>query len=281
MKTDKLLLVDLSIGIYSGRKFDRQITREVADNHKTTEQAGRYNKNLFPSNPEVFKRVIQVAGEARSKHDALTLPWDDNGCRVLSSKAYVDYNKAMSEIHNRFDSAVCDFIADYDYLVQTSLRILNGMGNLADYPPKSELPNRFNWSLRFLPFPDASDVRVDLPQAELDNIRANVESNTKAQLDKAILDPVKRLYDCVKRMADTLGKPDAIFRNTLVSNLEDLRALLPALNVLDNQELVNLFAQTDCLVAHEPDTLRTNQHTRNDIAAKAEAMKKQLEGYFI
>ena len=44
----KAMLVDLSIRAWNARKFDKKITKEVAQRHGTTEKAGRYNKNLLP-----------------------------------------------------------------------------------------------------------------------------------------------------------------------------------------------------------------------------------------
>jgi hypothetical protein len=36
----------------------------------------------------------------------MTLPWDDNGYRVLPSAAYIDHAQKMRELSNRFTTVV-------------------------------------------------------------------------------------------------------------------------------------------------------------------------------
>lgn len=276
----KLLLVDLSISMFGARKLDKVITREIAQLHKVDEKAGRYNRYLFPTDPPAYLAIGKAATKASTTHKKLTVPWNDDGCRVLASRAYMDYTTAMASEQANFDAVVRAFEPEYPAIVAESLQCLNGMATPKDYPTQNEIRSRFGMAVKFLPFPTSEDIRVDLPAFEVEAIKANVEVATRAALANSILDPIKRLYDAVKRMANTLSSPDAVFRDSLVSNLEEVRALLPMLNVTEDANLTALFAQSDPLVTHEPDTLRHNPAMRQSIAEKAALLQKQLEGYF-
>ena len=72
----KAMLVDLSLRVYTARKFDKKITREVAQRHGTTEKAGNYNKNLLPFDAPSYEAIGAVGGAARGEHYEQTLPYD-------------------------------------------------------------------------------------------------------------------------------------------------------------------------------------------------------------
>lgn len=281
MHSHKLMLVDLTISMFTGRKFDRAVTNEVAQLHNTVEAIGRYNKNLFPSNPPSYKAVVQAANQTRATHNSMTLPWDDAGGRVLAAKSYFEYNNAIRKQQNLFELATAAFVSEYPTIRAASLAILNGMASIDDFPSAGDIAEYFSIRRRVVPFPSAEDIRVDLPAAEVDVIKQQVTETTTTMLQHAMLDPVHRLHVIVTRMAETLKNPEAIFRDSLVTNLDDLRALLPALNVTDDPTLDALFTQTDSLVVHEPDTLRHSLETRSGVAEKAEALKQQLAEYFM
>ena len=80
--THDAMLVSLRITAWSGRLYDRQASNHVAAHHDASASAGRYNKRLLPK--AAFAALTATVSEARSQHYANSLPWDDQGSRLLT-----------------------------------------------------------------------------------------------------------------------------------------------------------------------------------------------------
>jgi hypothetical protein len=50
--------------------------------------------------------VSSAHNKARSVHKLLTLPWEDNGTRVLSSKGFMNYSKMMKDCRLKAEAEV-------------------------------------------------------------------------------------------------------------------------------------------------------------------------------
>ena len=72
--THDAMLVSLRINSWSGRLYDRQASQQVAIHHDADTNAGRYNKRLLPK--QAFAALAATMSNARTSHNANTLPWD-------------------------------------------------------------------------------------------------------------------------------------------------------------------------------------------------------------
>src|SRR5512143_3204328 len=85
-----LICVSFGISAWEARKQDKKATREVADAHGTDSGVGRYHKDLLPG-AEEHAAVLTHRNAWRMWHYENTLPWGDDGMRVLRSSAFFDY----------------------------------------------------------------------------------------------------------------------------------------------------------------------------------------------
>ena len=92
-------------------------------------------------------------------------------------------------------------------------------------------------------------------------------------------EPFKRLHEVVRKMATTLADSDAIFRDSLVTNVEELLETLPKLNLTNDQVLTDMCTEIQQELVVTPDILRANKNVRSDIAAKAAAIQANLAGF--
>ena len=150
---------------------------------------------------------------------------------------------------------------------------------MADFPTQQKLANSFGFWVKFLPFPSAEDFRVTLQPSDVDAIKAEMEVNVNHSIAEAMKEPFKRLHEVVRRMAETLGNSEAIFRDTLVTNVENLLEVLPRLNLTDDQQLTDSCNQIRAALVIDPDTLRQNKAVRSDTASKAQAIMANLAGF--
>ena len=233
----RAMLAGLTIAQWSGRKLDRQVTDETNRAHGAAADAGRFNKSLVSR--DALAEIVSIANGARKEHYARTLPWHDDGNRILSASGYQAYTAAMRALRIKFDDAVYMFLRDYPSFVVNARARLNGMFHESDYPDASEIATRFRFRTDLWPMPDAADFRVDVGDDAAAAIRADITARTEAAVDAAMRDVFTRVSDAVGRMAEKLsatrethkGDAAAIFRDSLVENVRELVNLLPSLNI--------------------------------------------------
>src|SRR5215470_247730 len=102
--SSRAMLCSLSISMWSARKHDPDASEEIAVRHGAHADAGRYHKVLLPK--EALAEIQKIVSEARQEHYFMTLPWDDDGYRVLPAAAYMDHVEKMRTLAKRFEAAV-------------------------------------------------------------------------------------------------------------------------------------------------------------------------------
>lgn len=276
--SSKAMLVALNISQWSARKYDRKVSKEVAEQHHAGD-AGRYNKLLIAH--AAIKEVAKAAGDARLYHYEQTLPWTDEGYRILPAENYLHYTEGMRKLKARFEKSVRKFLDNYEGLKDEARLRLNTLFNEADYPHENEIMYRYAFRTNITPLPSAADFRVDLQADELDIIKADIEQRMQNAQADAMKDLYCRVKDCLDRMVERLSDPDAIFRNSLIGNLSDLCNLLPRMNMTNDETLEDMRRQIEAkLVQHDPETLRENKFLRKTVANDAKAILDSMDFYF-
>ena len=278
MIQDKAMLVKLCISQWSGRKKDPRISKETNNFYGAEQTAGYYSKALIAKG--AVQQIQKIVGAVRAFHYANTLPWGDNNERLLPSKNYFDYTSKLREFNHQFSQAVHDFISVYPSYIEAAKTRLNGMFNHADYPAVDCLREKFCFTTEVTPVPDAADFRVDLAQDEVENIRTQIEQQTRKSQAEAMNDLWQRLYGVVQKMADKLVEKDGIFRDSLVGNIQGLTELLPKLNVADDKDLTRLCKDVEQkLCRYKADDLRKDKKARDETAYQARAITESMESY--
>lgn len=275
---EKAMLVRLSISQWTARKYDRKVSNDVATMHSAAADAGRYNKLLIAE--DAIKEINKLVSEARNYHYTNTLPWHDDGARILPAKNFMQYSSEMRKRRGSFEKAVGSFLANYDTYVETAKARLGGMFKAEDYPDMDRLQTKYGFDVAIEPIPVASDFRVSLQSEDVESIQRSIEDRMVSAQRIAMNDLWNRIHTSVSHMADKLGSSDAIFRDSLVGNLDELVDLLPRLNINEDVDLDQVrqdIARRLC--KHSPDTLRQDNRVRKEVAKSAQDILKKMSGY--
>ena len=276
--TEKAMIVKLTITKWSARKHDRKISKEVAANYGTSEDRGRYNKVLIAQNH--LKAIQQSENATRTFHYQQTLPWKDDGARILPSANYLEYTQEIRQLKAAFEKEVAAFIDSYPALVAQARYELNGLFDAADYPDPAKIGSKFKFEVEVDPLPCADDFRVTLQAGEVDKIKGEIAARLKAAEQDAVNDLYNRLHSAVKHMMEKLQDKEGIFRDSLVTNIRDLCELIPRLNFTGDSRLEELSAQAEKdLAAYDPEDLRKNQFARMETADAAVDLLAKMAGY--
>lgn len=262
---EKVMIVNLSISQWTARKHDKKITREVEQSHNAKD-SGRFNKILIAT--EALKNIQKVAGQARTFHYFNTLPWGDNGDRILSSKNYFNYVGEMSKIKTEFNSCVQDFISQYPTYKEDARIRLNGMFDEADYPSVGLIKEKFSIAFSFMPIPDAEDMRIQIQEEEVTKIRQEVQLQLDFRVDNSINEILKRCRSVVSHMSEKLLDPEAVFRDSLVTNISTLIDVIPLLNFNDDGHVKEVVRMLKPLCV-DPEDLRQDTVFRREVGLRA------------
>lgn len=276
--TEKAMLVKLSITKWSARKYDKKVSGEVAHQYGTDQDRGRYNKVLVAV--EAVKKVCQAESAARTFHYENTLPWKDDGARILPAANFNHYSAEMRKLKGDFQAAAMDFCGSYPELMDQARRDLNGLFDPADYPGAEKIARKFSFEVEVDPLPTGADFRVDLQAGEVDRIKADIERRLEQAQATAMSDCFNRLYDVVRKAAEKLTDKTAIFRDSLITNIQDLVDLLPRLNLTGDSRLEDLRREVaDKLLGYDPEHLRKNAFARQETADAANDILAAMAGY--
>lgn len=282
--TDKAMLAKLKISRWSASKHDKSITEEVAKKHGADPTMGRYSKRLIAK--ERLEEIHQIATRARHHHYENTLPWLDDGARILPAANYFDYMREQNDLKAKFEQAVAGFAREYPAYVAEAKASLNGLFNPADYPDAADIARLFSMATDIDPMPEAEDFRVALSDEENARIRDSIQGRLDQAVEGAMQDVWQRMFESVERMVDRLknyqvdpkGKVKNTFRDSLVGNIRELVELLPKLNITGNNLLEDMRHRlNDELCQIEPSVLREDATTRKTVAENAEAILADIK----
>jgi hypothetical protein len=271
------VLVELNISVWSARKLDKSVSKEIDVNKNTTTKAGNYNKHLLAGS-DALAKIQKHASEIRDWHMRQTLPWSSSGgIRLLPMTQFFDYKKQMDEHEELFKERVNKFIGNYPNIVDAMAYKLGQLFDRSEYPIADELQRKFKINYTFLPVPEVN---------HFDNINNQMRQDLKEQYEKAYNDRVEfamksawtRLHDTVNHMVERLsGEDKKIFRDTLVTNALELTGMLSSLNITKDPKLETARQRLEkIIVGVDAEDLRQSDALRKDVASKVSELMELI-----
>jgi hypothetical protein len=267
------VLVALNISLYSGRKQDKRTQAEVTTAKGSgSSRAASVYKNLFADCPEL-EAVTKFQAKARLRHYQLTLPWNDNGLRLLPARALLEYKAEMNRYEQQFDLLVEAFLNKYETLVAAAAFKLGTLFDRDEYPMREQVARRFRFDIDFTPLPTAGDFRLDIESEVQRELVQRYEERMAAQVAAAQQDAWTRMYEALTRLKDRLTLDEdgkrKVFHDTTVTNTQELCELLTQLNVTNDPALEKARRQLEEAIAGvEPKELRKEEGERLTVLSK-------------
>lgn len=277
MITHKAMLAAVHISVWTATKHDRKVSREVADQNGARERAGRYNKQLLMGASKL-EELRSLAGQIRQHFYTVTLPWSDEGLRLLPSHFLFELKLKMREFEREFNEGVESFLAVYPAYIQEARSELGGLFCEEDYPSAEKLRDKFNVKLDVLPFPAGEDFRVEMSAEEQSRMAREIDANAKEKLAKGTEELWKRLRQVVSNMVERLNEPESRFHKTLVTNIDELVSVLPHLNVNQDPDLERFAsAIRERLCAYSAKELKQDNLLRTVTAIEAAGIVRAID----
>lgn len=270
----KAMLITLSVSCWTGSRKDERVVEEVNARHGAKD-SGRFSKYLVAK--EELQPLSSHASAIRAMHYRMTLPWLDNGSRLLPAKVFGDYSKELRQMKADYEALVDKFVIRYDTFLRPDAAIrLGSLYDSDDYPTGDALREKFDVTTDIAPVPSGSDFRVDVGDSERERIRAEIDAQFSARLKSAVDDAWKRVREVVGNISVRLSADKPILRESLIDNAADLARVLPGLNVTDDPQLEAVCRDITNNLLVDIVTLRTSKRERMRVAAIAERILSQV-----
>lgn len=257
----KALLVTLTAGIWAGQRLDKSASEKVTRDAHAESDAARVNKHLIPK--AALAPVMRAYNALRAHHHNNTLPWAEAG-RLLPTAHYADFLSEHKTLVDKFYAEVDAFV-DNAYLaeVQRAQFRMGALFDLTDYPDADDLRRRFHARLSVYPVPNGNDFRVDMSEAEVDDLRRDLNALTTARVAEAMDALRDKLGAMLSHLASKLEDEDSIWRDTTLTNVQELVTILHRFNVTNDPTIAQAADDlTHIVTGLQPSDLRKNVSAR-------------------
>lgn len=278
--SSRALLTSLEISSWAGRCIDKTVSEDIINQHAAKKEAGTFSKRIV--HKDALKEISSIRNEARKFHNEITLAWSDKKARLLPSKRVDEHLSTMRTLKTRFETAVDEFVMNYNDYVNDARDFLNGMFNPDDYPSEAEIRTKFEFSFDHMPLPDENDFRCELAESVKDDIKKLMRESTQAKMNESMQKLWKRVYDVIKTMHEKLSDEKGKFKNSLLGNIEDLVGLLPDLNITNDPKLTTLTEHIQNeILRFDPDNLRKDELERKKAVEASKEVLDTIENIYM
>jgi len=271
------VLIDLNISVWTARKLDKNVSKEIDINKNTTIKAGNYNKHILAGSDQLDK-ITKLSGEIREWHGRQTLPWSDTGTRLLPMSNFFDYKHQLGVYEAEFKTRVDTFIQEYPNIIQSMAFKLGQLFDRGEYPDVYKIASKFNMKYTIMPVPETNDFRVDIADDIRNEMKQEYQKAYEGRVESAMSDAWSRLHTTLEHMVDRLsGNDKKIFRDSLVDNALELTSLLTRLNITKDSKLEQARqALEKSLVGVSADDLRESQGARQVVLSQVNAIMESI-----
>mgnify|MGYP003633467717 FL=1 len=237
------MTVDFNASVWTARKKDHRASAEITHANYADRGVANVTKNLL-GDCEELKAVQKFAANTRNIHYSMTMPWSDNGARLLTTAQYFKYNEVMTDLQNEFHRLVDEFLTAYDKTIENAAELqvkLGAMWNADEYPTRAALEDKFGFRINYVPLPDSGDFRLDIGNEAMDQIKTQYEEHYTTAVNAAMKDIWQKLHDNLTTLARQLGVNEEGKGNKLYDTVFDraleLTEMLGTCNVTGDSQM--------------------------------------------
>lgn len=280
---EKAMLVKLSLGRWTARKKDKIASKQTEEKFRTTHGMTQVTKALAGKN--ALKTINSKLDYAYTWHLAHTLPWTDDGYRILSSAEYTEYMSVMRTLKADVMAEVVVVTNNFDATRQEAEIALGGtvdQGGLydpADYP--TDIASKYKFEIIITPIPMKQDFRVtQISDSDIDEIERQISERFQAAESNAMKELYDRVKEVMTKVFEAFNDPNADFRDSKIDNVTELMELVPKLNIAGdaNLDMMRKVIETKICTLN-PSELRKDINARKSAADEARAILAQMDEY--
>lgn len=280
---EKAMLVRLQLGQWTARRQSKIGTKKVQDEFKLASGQALVTKALVANN--ALATINSKLNYASSWFKSHTLPWTDDGYRILSSAGYTEFMSVMRAIKADVLAEIDKVSDNYEAIKAEAMLALNGpieSGGLydeADYP--SNIRDKYRFDVTIQPIPKRQDFRVTgISDEALEEIEKQIEERYKSAESNAMKEVYDRVYEVMTKVYEAFSNPEANFQDSKIDNVTELMEMLPKLNIAGDKNLDQMRKVIETKICTlNPRELRIDINARKTAADDARKILAQMDEY--
>ena len=269
------MIVDFNASVWTARKKDHKASEDVTDANHADKGVANVSKNLLGNCAELLA-VQKFAANVRNVHYSMTMPWSDNGSRLLTTAQYFRYHEVMTDLQQEFHRLTEQFLQVYEWKIMEAQAKLGDMFNRDEYPTRAGLESKFAFRMAYIPLPDAGDFRIDIGNEAMEQIKSQYSDHYATAIKSAMNDVWQRLHDNLTTLVrqlevDEEGKGNRLYQ-TVFDNALELIEMLGTCNITQDSQMEAMRRQLeDVLHGTNLDQLKNNHTFREETRTKLTA----------
>lgn len=281
----KGLLVSLVIGMPPQSKKIMGASERVEFENGTAPNQAAVVSKLFAK--EDVRELQKAASAARAFFKKTTLPFS-RGVGLMNAANYFEFLNAMTRYKEQFEQEKSRIVDNMEQVLDNASRVNGDLFNRSHYPSMMELQDSIMFHIDVTPVPMANDFDklADLSPEEIEKLQQEAVMSQGSKTQAAMRDLFERLLTTLKHAADRLGDDGdsgvcKIFRDSLISNIEDAIIAAETLNITDDEELKRLSDEVkDIIDGVTAADLRKDMVLRKETSKKAKDLASRIESLF-
>lgn len=276
---ERAVLVRLKRSMFQPYAYDEGATASI-ELKTGIKNAGRFNKRLLLDCYDL-KDTNAAFNDVYDYVNRNTVPWLDDGVRMLPSHLYFDFTQGVRELIAAAEGKARNLASKWDLHVARDMQRLGELANITDYP--SDIASKYSIALKFMPVPSTSDFRVQISESDKESLNsaiAEAEAGISKHLITEMLAPVRK---AVEKLSIPIGQEKSIFRDSLINNIMEQVQRAKKLNISGDPAITALVDEINAAIsgyAQAQDRLREDVGARADAQAKLSDIMSKMSGLF-
>jgi hypothetical protein len=238
------------------------------------------SQRIFDARQPAIKKLTGLKGSITAYWKGCTLPYVEDGIRLLPRKRVGAFNDMMKEFADDLSAAVTELIDNYDVLKEEAKNRLGKLYNEGHYPEPSELGDliKVSWDFPSIEPPFyLAQIDPDLYQQEKERAARRFEEAIDLAQNAFLQEFQTLVANLNERLTPNPDGTKKIFKESSITNLLEFFDKFKALNVTSNEQLESLVYQARELVTGiNGKDLRESELLRKDIAEGMQGLSNAL-----
>jgi hypothetical protein len=273
----KVLCVNLKKSCLGTSFVDKALTVTLETQTGAEEGSVKGSKKILGDALKPMRSLLSSAGKFVREN---SLPGISEDLRIVTPSGLSKIHAYLADVEKEMAEEVADLQARWDTLVEEDRVRLDKAFDANLYPPKENLSTFFSVRLTVCDLPQGDYFRVEgLTDDAVAKLKADHAAMIEQVKSAAKNDLHKQLLTAVTRIAEGLDRDDiSKLHNTTFTNLQELLAKVPDLNITNDPMLEELRKQAEASLNYQMEQVKKSSVLKEQAQEAAKAILANFGG---
>ena len=287
--SENCMLVSIRAGIAGQTYTSDRASEDVAmvnnaDKRRIKTQVLKFtNADLKPCRKE--------RDDAKSLLNAVTVPWDGHGGRIIQVKTYQNIKDRLANHRARFYDLRDEFIKGYEGRVEVAREELTDLFDERRFPHPDEVSEQFYFDIKTDVISDPNDIRISGAVELIEEVRDEMKQRQVRKLNESKQEVIDRMVDRLKKSVASVqnlhakkqaGEETKFFDSSVTGVLE-LVGTIEDINITKDPNLTVLGDRaTEIFSKHgryTTDLIKSSPEVREEVIEETSDLISAIEQY--